>query len=94
MKVTTEDFIVSCGCRSSGECNHNTFAEQKAIDNLIDRFCTEIKQKLHRKILQGKSGWDDPDWPIENLQEKLINHYIKGDPIDIAAFCAFWWNKQ
>lgn len=63
MRHTHEQHMKQCGCRSVGECTHNSFAEFQAIDACVDDFAASMKRKLRRKILEGKSGWDDPEWP-------------------------------
>ena len=94
MKFQTEDFRLSCGCRSVGECDHNSFAWMEALDALVDAFAKEMKLKLHRKAMEGKFGWDDPNWSFEDLKSQLIKHADRGaDPVDVANFAAFWWNR-
>jgi len=93
MKFKTEDYERSCGCRSVGECNHNQFAWMQALDGLVDSFAEEMKKKLRAKFLEGKSGWDDEEWSIDDIKRQATNHIDKGDPVDVANFAAFWWNK-
>lgn len=105
MKVTTEMLTKPCGCRSAGECTHNRFVESDATDLLVDRFATALKARLRRKSAEDKSGWDDPRWPAKDIQSQLSGHVTKAvardqvgiiqdaDVLDIAAFCAFWWNR-
>lgn len=92
--ITVEQFIKPCGCRSAGECNHNTGVDMAAIDALVDAFAHAMKKKLYRKMMEGKSGWDDPTWPMDSIRYALIDHVYKGDPVDVAAFAAFWWNRE
>lgn len=94
MKVTTRSVFRRCGCRSAGECNHNVTAPIEALEILVDKFAAEIKEKLIRKLMRDNySGWDNDDFTIEKIKNALIVHVEKGDPVDIAAFAAFWWNK-
>ena len=83
-----------CGCRSVGECTHNAFAEITAIDACVDEFADALKRKLHKKFIEGNSGWDDPEWPREEIIRKLRDHIDKGDMIDLAAFAMFAWNQE
>lgn len=65
----------------------------KATDDLIDRFAAALKEKL--TAAEQKYGYDDTwrekDWHGE-LVEKLREHVLKGDPRDVAAYCAFAWH--
>jgi hypothetical protein len=96
-KITTEQFEVSCGCRSVGECNHGGFMELSALNALVDVFALEMKRKLRDAWLRrGRSGWDDPS-NIDSLKHGLINHITKGNSgnmVDVANFCAFLWNHE
>lgn len=95
MKFTSETFVKPCGCRSAGECGHNSFAEFQALDALVDAFAAEMKKKLRRKAMEGYSGWDNPDWLKDGRWHHSVNqHMEKGDSIDIANFAAFKWNAQ
>ena len=82
-----------CNCRSAGECNHNTFTESDALERLVKFFADELRKTLLRNLYKNKSGWDDPSWPIEDMKTQLIAHVEKGQPVDVAAFAAFWWNR-
>lgn len=59
---------------------------------LIDDFSVALKDKLARA--QEKYGrqdeWSNPDL-IEDLALDLCDHMEKGDPRDVAAYCAFLW---
>lgn len=95
MRVTAAQFTKPCGCRSAGECSHNFNTEFEALDALVDKFAAEMKRKLRRAATQkGRSGWDDPSWPVYDIKGRLLTHVEKGDPVDVANFAAFWWNKQ
>ena len=90
MKHKTEDHIKPCGCRSVGECDHNRFAWAQALDALVDDFAEAMKKRLRKKFVEGKEGWDNPNWPIEDIRKQL---FACRDPIDIANFAAFLWNR-
>lgn len=95
MRVTALQFRPACGCRSVGECTHGAFAEFSALDTLVDQFAAAMKAKLRRAALErGRSGWDDPAWSVDDVRAALLQHVEKGDPVDVANFAAFWWNKQ
>ena len=82
MKHTTEQHKVSCGFG----------AGIRALESMVDAFCEEMKKKLIRKFPE-KLGWDNPEWRTDDIKKQLIAHVEKGDPIDVANFAAFWWNK-
>jgi hypothetical protein len=67
--------------------------EQKLSD-AVDQFAEAMKNKLHAKQDQGKFGWEDADWGVEDVKDDLYDHIIKGDPIDCANYVLFWWSKE
>lgn len=60
---------------------------------LVDRFAAALKEKLAKaEAKYGYSdGWRDHDWHSD-LVAKLVDHVHKGDPRDVAAYCAFAWH--
>jgi hypothetical protein len=64
-----------------------------ATADLVDRFAAELKSKLMKA--EAKYGyrddWSKPDWK-DDLIESLTEHVQKGDPRDVAAYCAFAWH--
>ena len=93
MRYKTDDFVFPCGCRSVGECNHGFGAEEAALEALVDGFAVDMKRKLKEKFRESCYGWDNPIWTEEDIREALHNHTLKGDPVDIANFAAFLWNR-
>lgn len=67
--------------------------EEKKLMDLVDQFCWQMKYKLIQKGREGKSGWDDPHWLKSDIKMQLKNHIDKGDPVDIANFSMFLWNR-
>lgn len=61
--------------------------------DLVDRFSAALKAKLQRA--ERKYGytdnWTATDW-MDQCREELVRHVGKGDPLDVAAFCAFLWH--
>jgi len=61
-------------------------------EKLVDDFAMALKAKLLKA--QEKYGFTN-DWLSDNweneCQAQLINHIDKGDPLDVAAYCAFMW---
>jgi hypothetical protein len=86
-----------CGCRSVGECIHSngpTPREEKlALNRLVDAFASSLRAKLHRKVDEGNGGWDSEEWGVQDIVGALLTHIGKGDPVDVAAFAVFWWNR-
>jgi len=66
-----------------------------ATADLVDRFAAELKSKLAKA--ESKYGYRDewlkPDWQDE-LTKSLAEHIQKGDPRDVAAYCAFAWHHE
>lgn len=95
MKYSEEDFQRPCGCRSAGECSHNDFAWMHALNTCVDAFAAEMKRKLVKKFLEGRTGWDDPNWTNEQIMQALKEHVDKpnGDMVDVANFAMFRWNR-
>jgi hypothetical protein len=84
-----------CGCRSI-DCFHDngpTLADDRAtLTKLTIAFSAEMRAKLHAKAA-NRGGWDDPSWTVDDIKRALIEHIDRGDPVDVANFAAFWWNR-
>lgn len=61
---------------------------QHPDDAAVDALATAMKAKLAKKRAKGYSGWDT-DCTQQRLSDMLRNHVDKGDPVDVANFCAF-----
>ena len=71
----------------------NANAEQEHPDNLaVNKFAKAMQHKLAIARDKGRQGWEDCD-PID-LSNMLREHVEKGDPVDVANFCMFLWNKE
>lgn len=61
--------------------------------DLVRRFTAALAEKLaaaERKY--GYSdGWASPEW-MDECRAQLAEHVRKGDPRDVAAYCAFLWH--
>ena len=55
----------------------------------VDRFAAAMKRKLATARAKGRSGWDSPECTQQHLSNLLREHVNKGDPVDVANFCAF-----
>lgn len=62
-------------------------------DDLVDRFAVALKEKL--RAAEKKYGYSD-EWKHDDWRADLIaclqGHVEKGDPRDVAAYCAFAWH--
>lgn len=60
--------------------------------NLAANFCTALAEKLYGAQL--KYGYD-ADWKQDGWHTQCLEHFhqhiAKGDPRDVAAYCAFMW---
>lgn len=61
--------------------------------DLVQRFAAALAEKL--AAAEAKYGyseqWAEPDW-MDECRAKLVEHVAKGDPRDVAAYCAFLWH--
>lgn len=58
-------------------------------DIATDRLATAMKAKLARKRSHGFGGWQGAAVSRQHLSNLLRRHVEKGDPIDVANYCAF-----
>lgn len=63
-------------------------------DVAVDLFAAAMKGKLATKRDQGMGGWDDPvACPVVRLQQMLLEHIGKGDPVDVGNLAMMLWNR-
>lgn len=64
-----------------------------ATAELVTRFGDALRDKLAaaEKKYGYSDGWLSLDW-MDECRKKLIDHVAKGDPRDVAAYCAFLWH--
>ena len=64
-----------------------------ATTDLVQRFAAALAEKLRAaEVKYGYSDfWKDDDWQDE-CRAKLLHHLAKGDPRDVANYCAFMWH--
>ncbi|HBQ1349533.1 TPA: ead/Ea22-like family protein [Klebsiella pneumoniae] len=61
---------------------------------LVIDFCTALAEKLYKAQLKYgyDADWKNDGWPSQ-CQAHFHQHIVKGDPRDVAAYCAFmWWH--
>ena len=57
------------------------------LEELVAEFSEALLKKLkYQRDVKGYSGWDDPDWSIEDITNQMDGN---DDPIDVGAFAAF-----
>lgn len=66
-------------------------ASSDDLEDLVARFSKALLAKLKLARANGRSGWEFDDWE-EHCQAGLLRHLAKGDPRDVAAYCAFMWH--
>lgn len=58
-------------------------------DSAVDALAVLMKAKLAEKRAMGYGGWNDKtQCPQQRLSDMLRAHVDKGDPVDVANFCA------
>jgi len=67
--------------------------EQNDIDTLLSRFAEAVQSKLYaaEEKYGWRGGWKEDGWQ-DKLREDIRTHVEKGDPRDVAAYCAFAWH--
>lgn len=61
---------------------------------LVADFCTALAEKLYKAQLKYgyDTDWKQDGW-LSQCQAHFHQHIAKGDPRDVAAYCAFmWWH--
>jgi len=61
--------------------------------DLVRRFAEALADKLRaaEQKYGYSDGWASPDW-MDECRQHLLEHVKKGDPRDVAAYCAFLWH--
>ena len=67
------------------DCTPPVHGDDVAVDMLAGR----MKAKLAKQRAKGYSGWNGTELTQQDLSRMLREHVDKGDPIDVANFCAF-----
>lgn len=64
-----------------------------ATATLVSHFAGALAAKLAKaeRKYGYSDGWASPDW-MDECRTKLLEHVAKGDPRDVAAYCAFLWH--
>lgn len=69
----------------------NHYEEQ--IGFLVERFADALSAKLRKaeEKYQYQGAWRRDNWR-DALAQQIRRHMDKGDPLDVAAYCAFAWH--
>ena len=66
---------------------------QHSDDEAVDALASAMKAKLKfAREQRGRGGWED--CPKDDLWRMLHEHVEKGDPVDVANFCAFLYSSK
>lgn len=62
---------------------------------LVIAFAEELAAKMRaaEEKYGYSNGWKNTDW-MEELKRHFKNHIEKGDPRDVAVYCAFLWHHK
>lgn len=66
-----------------------------ATADLVASFAVALAAKLRKaEIKHGYSDhWRDSR-NVPGMRKDMYEHLIKGDPLDVAAYCAFLWHHK
>lgn len=61
---------------------------------LVDEFSKSLTAKLAKAEQKYgyRDNWLTDDWEAD-CRAELMRHLEKGDPLDVAAYCAFMWKR-
>jgi len=82
--------------------------EGDALRHLVFGLTDAMVDKLETKRCEAWEGWDNPGehntndltkagWSVEEIRARIRAQLDKpdgGDPVDIANYCAFWWDLR
>lgn len=62
---------------------------------LLKDFIEALGEKLREaeKHYKYTNEWENSLWKVE-CQKAIKEHMEKGDPLDVAAYCAFMWHHD
>lgn len=62
------------------------------LESLVNAFSAALLAKLEaaKEKYNYNDDWEEDGWQ-DSLNHQLLDHLKKGDPIDVAAYCAFAW---
>lgn len=79
--------------RDNSESIEMPFGLNINTQSLVMRFSQALAEKLAdaEKKYGYSDGWKNADWERQ-CRMCLMKHIVKGDPRDVAAYCAFMWH--
>ena len=84
-----DDDRVGQGAAQPCSAYHKMLASQADHEAVRNLSCA-MMSKLQDSRSKGRSGWNDKtQCSAEHLSQLLREHVEKGDPVDVANFCAF-----
>lgn len=71
------------------------YAEVDRLTSLVEKFSTALLDKLcqSERKYEWNGGWFLDNW-ADDLRKRVREHLEKGDPRDVAAYCAFAWHHE
>lgn len=84
--------------RTERECRERLVSQatagQHTDDVAVDRFAEAMKAKMAASRAKGRGGWERTDvCPPGSLQQMLLAHIAKGDPVDVGNFAMMIFNR-
>ena len=65
------------------------------LEDLVEQFSAALLKKLkYKRDVEGRNGWNSDDWSTDDMWESMDYHIEKGDPVDVAAYAAFIYERE
>lgn len=93
----TLEYHDSSLCETTLESLHTIHDDQPAVEQPIRDLVSRFSLALLEKIIASeakygwRNGWLRNDWEAK-CRAEMLRHIEKGDPRDVAAYCAFMWH--
>lgn len=100
-----QDMTEYAACKEAAEIAEKQVATLRRVMQAKDPLHPETRQLVHEfsKALADKlakaeqkygyrDNWRTDDWESD-CRAELMRHIEKGDPLDVAAYCAFMWRR-
>ena len=73
--------------------------EANELREKVDKFAAAMKKKFIEKLAEGYSGWDNPEFTIDNISLEIVEHLgdeLKGEKeaVDIGNFAMMLWMRE
>jgi hypothetical protein len=93
LKEFRSALVQALASREEAPAASAVLALHPATADLVRRFAKALAEKLAKaeKKYGYSDGWLRTDW-MDECRAKLMEHIDKGDPRDVAAYCAFLWH--